>query len=591
MSDGNDDVPERPSKGKGTLIYGTPDASDASEPLAGLPSRSSRGRTASPPDEGDPTETPTPSSRGRTTGQGTVVMDEGPDGSPRSSSGAPPVVDDAEGFAPSRRTTRKGTVMMDDPEVPSTDEGRGHYDLDRLVERASITGPPSIETVRQSRERLSRLSVTLRKSVAGSRKKTTLVELGTIAQDVAVVTQRGMPRALGPSLLAASAFGLLLVFLALALLLPTARWVFTPLAFLAVLVLVALGVMHGLPRLVRRFGDRTLPGGLHVWLGGLVLAILGSSVGLTYGAQEATLEVAMLTVPELVVKARQKEEEKPEEPVGPPADDELDKGGRPLRVSPGTLYVPEHFSSDDGAFDLVLMFHGYPPLVHDSIDAAKLNAAVHVTNLGLGGAPYKARLARPDAFDRIVEKSRDKLEDAGLKGAKVRRVAVICWSAGYGALFQILTDGKRDTKVDAVLALDGLHGSFVGGSREVMPESVAPYVDYAKLAIDEKRLFVITHSAITTAEYASSTESADAILSALGLTRGAAEAPPAEVTFDTAVKAFPKAQPVWLEPTSALHEGDFHVFAYEGRTPEDHIAHLAQMSESVLPRLKARWEE
>ena len=62
------------------------------------------------------------------------------------------------------------------------------------------------------------------------------------------------------------------------------------------------------------------------------------------------------------------------------------------------------------------------------------------------------------------------------------------------------------------------------------------------------------------------------------------------MTFATAVKAFPAAKPKWLKPTSEVHEGDFHVFAYSGRTPEDHIAHLAQMSESVLPRLKDRWK-
>src|SRR5690606_22081238 len=112
----------------------------------------------------------------------------------------------------------------------------------------------------------------------------------------------------------------------------------------------------------------------------------------------------------------------------------------------------------------------------------------------------------------------------------------------------ILKDPERDTPIDAVLAMDGLHGSFVGGSREVQPESVEPYVALGKEAVAERRLFVITHSAITTAEYASSTESADAILAALDIARqpADAESSPPPVTFTTAVTAFPADSRKWL---------------------------------------------
>jgi hypothetical protein len=38
-----------------------------------------------------------------------------------------------------------------------------------------------------------------------------------------------------------------------------------------------------------------------------------------------------------------------------------------------------------------------------------------------------------------------------------------------------------------------------------------------------------------------------------------------------------------------VHQGNLHVLACQGNGKGDHIAHLAQMSVSVLPPLIARW--
>ncbi|MEM9693236.1 MAG: hypothetical protein AAGA56_11870 [Myxococcota bacterium] len=275
--------------------------------------------------------------------------------------------------------------------------------------------------------------------------------------------------------------------------------------------------------------------------------------------------------------------------VVPRADQDLDTTRPAERSSPGMLFVPHHLRAPDGRFDLLIHFHGFPDLVQDSVLAARLNAVVFSVNLGIGGAPYRARMARPDAFDRIVERVRARMESKGLAGASVRRVAVSGWSAGYGAVFQLLQDPQRDTAVDALLLLDTPHGSFIGDSREIQPESVTPYVAYARRAMRGERLFIVTHSAITTARFASTTETTDFVLDRLALRRTGGGAPVGVPTIDTAHSAFPALRKAWLEPTSHCREGDFHLLGFAGRTPENHIAHLAQMSETALPLLRARW--
>ena len=45
-----------------------------------------------------------------------------------------------------------------------------------------------------------------------------------------------------------------------------------------------------------------------------------------------------------------------------------------------------------------------------------------------------------------------------------------------------------------------------------------------------------------------------------------------------------------MEPVSEATVGTFHVRGYRGNTPEHHMAHLLQMSATVLPELVARWQ-
>lgn len=102
---------------------------------------------------------------------------------------------------------------------------------------------------------------------------------------------------------------------------------------------------------------------------------------------------------------------------------------------------------------------------------------------------------------------------------------------------------------------------------------------------------MITHSAINTADYCSSTESADALLATLGLQRtnvdpATSPLPPA---FKTAVDAFPESERRWLTMQTVAHEGNFYLYGCTGIGMGDHIAHLAQMSVTVLPELEKRW--
>lgn len=87
-------------------------------------------------------------------------------------------------------------------------------------------------------------------------------------------------------------------------------------------------------------------------------------------------------------------------------------------------------------------------------------------------------------------------------------------------------------------------------------------------------LFAITHSAIHTEGYPSSTETVGELLKLTGM-----EKVPRDVIG-----------PRGMHELYESDFGDFHVKGYDGTEVKDHIDHIRAMSETVLPYLKERWE-
>jgi hypothetical protein len=140
--------------------------------------------------------------------------------------------------------------------------------------------------------------------------------------------------------------------------------------------------------------------------------------------------------------------------------------------------------------------------------------------------------------------------------------------------------------------MDSLHASLLDGDGKVHPPSIEPFAAFARTAVAGKKLFVLTHSAIRVTGYASTTQSADALLDAIGLEARKVdpdEASPPDVNLPAAMRAFPKGDRRWMRVERLAEKGGLKLYACGGLGPEDHIAHLAQMSVTVLPPLAKRW--
>lgn len=263
-------------------------------------------------------------------------------------------------------------------------------------------------------------------------------------------------------------------------------------------------------------------------------------------------------------------------------------------IDGGVLHLPRSFTARaDGAYDLILFFHGNPAIVLQSIEHLGIDAAVGIINLGLRSSPYRRAYQAPGRFEHLLENVRRGLVARGVRTPRLRRLALGSWSAGYGAIESILEtrDSPRadEDPLDAILSLDGVHAGFRGESRQIDPLSVRAYLRAAKAAAEGHLLMRLTHSEIRTVDYASAQDTQRFILSELGHpTSGPPLLPsPPALRLPAAERAVKKHRP--MVPVSDTRVGLLRVRGFEGNTEDHHSAHLTQMAPIAFADLAARW--
>lgn len=283
-------------------------------------------------------------------------------------------------------------------------------------------------------------------------------------------------------------------------------------------------------------------------------------------------------------------EETPADSTLPRADARVQREGY-AHIPGGVLYVTDTFASADGTYDLYLHFHGNVRVVRESAEHAGLNAVVAVVNLGTNSAPYLDGYAVPGSYEELLASIDRAVTARGLEHPHRRRVAIGSWSGGYGAVSRILEHGRGLSSLDAILVLDGIHCGFSEEDPKALNARIlSPFFDATRRAAEGNILFSITHSEIDPIAYAGTYLTAGYLLDLVHgrRTEPAAEAPE-HVQLKAAEGAVSKALEKWMDPVSEAKVGTFHVRGYRGNTPEHHMAHLLQMSATVLPELVARW--
>lgn len=254
---------------------------------------------------------------------------------------------------------------------------------------------------------------------------------------------------------------------------------------------------------------------------------------------------------------------------------------RRLRV--GRIAIPQKGGhTEDFGYDVVVHFHGKTAMSMTLAQVARGVAFVGI-DLGNGSGPYSDAFASRAEWPLLrADIERALRAQSGSPDAHIRHVALSAWSAGYGAVNEILKYHSGD--IDAVVLLDGLHAAWdprLGkGSRvqNVTAGPIAPTIEYARQAMAGEKLFIFTHSEIDPVAYPSTSLTAQYLTAELGIS--------ASVLSPEAASG--KGKPFGL--VGAVDVGGLHVWSYRGNDKPAHCTHLTHIDRAVRDIIEPAWK-
>lgn len=237
---------------------------------------------------------------------------------------------------------------------------------------------------------------------------------------------------------------------------------------------------------------------------------------------------------------------------------------------PVEVQVPDGARTLD-VIDVVVHFHGAAWLPKQAVASLGDQMVTAVVNLGAGSGAYHRAFADATVFDSLLSAVAREAGSATGKAKRIGRLTLIGFSAGHGAIRVILREPRHFARVDAVLLLDGMHTSYVPEGKVLADSGVLDttnlqaFADFARAAMRGEKRFIVTHSEIFPGTFASTTETADWLLSAIGQRR-------------TPVLRW---GPRGMQQLSQVRAGGFELLGFAGNSAPDHIDHLHAMPEML----------
>jgi hypothetical protein len=242
---------------------------------------------------------------------------------------------------------------------------------------------------------------------------------------------------------------------------------------------------------------------------------------------------------------------------------------------PVDLWIPDRVRGR-ADFDVVIHFLGAAWLPEQAVAALGTPTVAAVVNLGAGSGIYDRSFTDPQVFDTLLTRIAREVGSAVGGSPRIGRVTLSGFSAGHGAVRAILRQPRHFERVAAVLLLDGMHTSYVpegvvvekGGTLD--STNLVAFEAFARAAMRGDKRFLVTHSEIFPGTFASTTETADWLLQALGLKR-------------TPVLEW---GPRGMQQLSEVRSGRFELRGYAGNTAPDHIDQFQAMPELLSTLLR-----
>ncbi len=226
----------------------------------------------------------------------------------------------------------------------------------------------------------------------------------------------------------------------------------------------------------------------------------------------------------------------------------------------------------DGAFRLLVHFHG-AEAVRKELAPEGFDLVIAAVDAGVGSGAYDRAFADPASFAQLVTAAEAEVAaQNGLPAAHASQIILSSWSAGYGAVTQVLS--RPHERVEAVVLLDSLYAGYANGKHTMEHGQIPLFVEAARAAQKGGALLYLTHTDIRTPGYASTKEVASYLL-------GELELKPTSVDDPGSTDPFPLRR--------LAEEGRLTIRGYGGDGRDAHCAQLhllpTVLRDTVLPAL------
>jgi LysM repeat protein len=243
-------------------------------------------------------------------------------------------------------------------------------------------------------------------------------------------------------------------------------------------------------------------------------------------------------------------------------------------ISMGQLLAPQRGGlTKSGGFDLIVHFHGHYPVRKEFVKTAK-GIVLAAIDLGVSSGPYNSAFASPQVFEKLIASvEKEMARRSGRKKAHVRKLGLSSWSAGYGAVGQILGQ-SAGRKVDSVILLDSVHAGYADRKAKTLKTGqLDPFIAFARKAARGQKLMFQSHSSIIPPGYASTREVSNYMVERLG----------------GKMRKGRRSDVLGLTMFERFDKRGYHVRGYRGNDKPDHCAHLGLMKDVIKVHVNGRW--
>jgi hypothetical protein len=212
--------------------------------------------------------------------------------------------------------------------------------------------------------------------------------------------------------------------------------------------------------------------------------------------------------------------------TGPRASAQLPTAtGRQIAMSNAAwkVYIPSTYHQRPGnVADVLVHFHGDPQTFYNNAKYANLNTIIVTVNYSGLSSAYTTPFSNASLFQSVLDEALTKVrQQADISDTLTwDKLGVSSFSAGYGAVREILKSSTYRNDIDALVAADSLYATTAGDGTSLDSQMVN-YKTFATLAKNGTKTFLFSHSQVPTYTYESTMETGDELLQHLGITSSA----------------------------------------------------------------------